>query len=392
MNHYERVCASINLDAIINNIKAIHTNQGNGMKIMAVVKSDGYGHGALPIARCLETEAFIYGFATATAEEALILRRCGIRKPIMILGYTFPYAYEDMIKEDIAFTVFRKDMAEEISALAVKLNKDAKVHIKVDTGMHRIGIRPDGEGVTFVKELLALPGILAEGIFTHLANADAEDKEDAYHQVTLFKDFMNMIQSETGYVFPVRHCFNSAALMEMKEECLNVGRVGISMYGVRPSDEMKKDGVLLQPALSLHSKIVYIKTLPAGSKISYGGTYVTDKETVVATVPVGYGDGYPRGLSNCGYVLIAGKRCPILGRVCMDQFMVDITHLPEIKEGERVTLIGKDGDEEITVEQLCDLYGGFRYEMICDIGKRVPKEYYLGGKQIYSKDYHNDLE
>ncbi len=392
MNHYERVCASVNLDAIINNIKAIYSNQGNDMKIMAVVKSDGYGHGALPIARCLEAEAFIYGFATATAEEALILRRCGISKPIMILGYTFPYAYEDMIKEDIAFTVFRKDMAEEISALAVKLNKDAKVHIKVDTGMHRIGIRPDEDGLNFVKELLALPGIVAEGIFTHLANADAEEKEDAYRQVALFKDFMNQIQSRTGYEFPIRHCFNSAALMEMKEDGLNVGRVGISMYGVSPSDEMKKDGVALQPALSLHSKIVYIKTLPADSKISYGGTYVTDKETVVATVPVGYGDGYPRGLSNCGYVLIRGVRCPILGRVCMDQFMVDVTHLPEIKEGERVTLIGKDGDEEITVEQLCDLYGGFRYEMICDIGKRVPKEYYLGGEQIYSKDYHNDLE
>ena len=163
------------------------------------------------------------------------------------------------------------------------------------------------------------------------------------------------------------------------------------MYGVWPSDEMKKDVISLEPALSLHSKIVYIKTLPADCKISYGGTYVTTKETKVATVPVGYGDGYPRGLSNCGYVLIRGMRCPILGRVCMDQFMIDVTHLPDVKEGEKVTLIGKDGAEEITVELLCDLYGGFRYEMICDIGKRVPKEYYLNGEQIYSKDYHNDL-
>lgn len=390
MNHYERVCASVNLDAIMNNIKAIYAKQGNRMQIMAVVKSDGYGHGALPIARCLEKEEFIYGFATATAEEALILRRCGITKPIMILGYTFPYAYEDMIKEDIAFTVFRKDMVEEISALAVKLQKEAKVHIKVDTGMHRIGIRPDEDGMLFVKELLALPGINAEGIFTHLANADAEDKEDAYAQVSAFKTFIEKIKEETGHAFPVRHCFNSAALMEMQDESMNVGRAGISIYGVWPSDEMKKDAVVLQPALSLYSKIVYIKTLPADSKISYGGTYVTEKETRVATVPVGYGDGYPRGLSNCGYVLIKGVRCPILGRVCMDQFMVDVSHLPDVKEGERVTLIGKDGVEEITVEQLCDLYGGFRYEMICDIGKRVPKEYYLGGEQIYSKDYHND--
>lgn len=391
MNHYERVCASVNLDAIVNNLKAIHAKQGEAMQIMAVVKSDGYGHGALPIARCLEKEAFIYGFATATAEEALILRRCGITKPIMILGYTFPYAYEDMIKEDIAFTVFREDMVKEISDLAVKLDKKAKVHVKVDTGMHRIGIRPDDDGKIFIKEILSLPGIQAEGIFTHLANADAEDKEDAYNQVKKFKEFVKEIQKDSGHIFPVRHCFNSAALMEMADEDLNVGRVGISMYGVWPSDEMKKDALCLEPALSLHSKIVYIKTLPAGCKISYGGTYVTTTETRVATVPVGYGDGYPRGLSNCGYVLIQGMRCSILGRVCMDQFMVDVTHLPEVKEGEMVTLIGKDGEEEITVELLCDLYGGFRYEMICDIGKRVPKEYYLGGEQIYSKDYHNDL-
>ncbi len=391
MNHYERVCASVNLDAIINNIKVIHEKQGDSMKIMAVVKSDGYGHGALPIARCLEEKDYIYGFATATAEEALILRRCGIRKPIMILGYTFPYAYADMIREDIAFTVFRKDMVEEISDLAVSLGKDAKVHIKVDTGMHRIGIRPDEEGISFIKEVLSLPGIYAEGIFTHLANADTEDKRDAYRQVQQLKAFISQIEAECDYIFPVRHCFNSAGLMEMQDDMFNVGRVGISMYGVWPSDEMQKDAIDLQPALSLRSKIVYIKELPAGAPISYGGTYVTDRTTRVATVPVGYGDGYPRGLSNCGFVLIRGVRCPILGRVCMDQFMVDITALPEIKEGEAVTLIGRDGKEEITVEQLCDLYGGFRYEMICDIGKRVPKEYYLGGEEIYSKDYHNDL-
>lgn len=391
MNHYERVCASVNLDAVKNNIKAIHAKQGDGLKIMAVVKSDGYGHGALPIARCLEEEDYIYGFATATAEEALILRRCGIAKPIMILGYAFPYAYEDMIRENIAFTVFREDMLDEISQIAVRLNKTANVHVKVDTGMHRIGIQTDEKGMDFIRKLLKMPGIHAEGIFTHLANADAEKKEDAYEQVEAFKSFMDGIKKETDYVFPVRHCFNSAALMEMKDETFNVGRVGIAMYGVWPSDEMKKDCLVLQPALSLYSKIVYIKTLPADSKISYGGTFVTSKETKVATVPVGYGDGYPRGLSNCGYVLIRGKRCPILGRVCMDQFMVDITHLPEIEEGEKVTLIGADGGEMITVEQLCDLYGGFRYEMICDIGKRVPKEYYRDGEQIYSKDYHNDL-
>lgn len=392
MNHYDRVCASVDLDAIVTNIRTIFDGQGQKTKIMAVVKSDGYGHGALPIARVLEEEEYIYGFATATAEEALILRRCGIVKPIMILGYTFPYAYEDMIKEDIAFTVFRKDMAEEISALAMSLNKQAKIHIKIDTGMHRIGIAPDENGLEFVKELLKMPGLDIQGIFTHLANADVSDKTDAYEQVELFKAFIRSIEEVCDFSFPIRHCFNSAALMEMKDDCFNVGRVGISMYGVWPSDEMNQEKTQLLPALSLRSKIVYLKTLPKGSKISYGGTCTTERETRVATVPVGYGDGYPRGLSNCGYVIVSGRKCPILGRVCMDQFMIDVTHIPEVKEGDIVTLIGRDGKEEITVETLCDLYGGFRYEMICDIGKRVPKEYYLAGTQIYSKDYHNDLE
>ncbi len=382
MNHYERVCASVNLDAIINNIKAIHEKQGEGLKIMAVVKSDGYGHGALPISKCLEEKDFIFGFATATAEEALILRRCGISKPIMILGYTFPYAYEDMIREDIAFTVFRKDMLEEISALAVSLNKEAKVHIKVDTGMHRIGIRPDGEGLTFVKDVLSMPGIKAEGIFTHLANADAEDKADAYKQVEQLKAFISQITEECGYTFPVRHCFNSAGLMEMQDDTFNVGRVGISMYGVWPSDEMQKDLMNLQPALSLHSKIVYIKDLPIGSPISYGGTYVTEKETRVATVPVGYGDGYPRGLSNCGSVLIRGVRCPILGRVCMDQFMVDVTDIEGATRGDEVVLLGKQGDERITAEELGDLSGRFNYELVCDISKRVPRNFIYEGRII----------
>ncbi len=391
MNHYERVCASVNLDAIRNNVKKIYDKQNGSLKIMAVVKSDGYGHGALPIARCLEAEEYVYGFATATAEEALILRRCGIVKPIMILGYTFPYSYKELIRKEIAFTVFRKDMAEEISALAVEAKKDAKVHIKVDTGMHRIGIQPNAEGLSFLKELKEMPGLCLEGIFTHLANADASDKEDAYTQVNMFKTFISEVEKQLNYTFPIRHCFNSAALMEMNDSCFNVGRVGISMYGIWPSDEMNQVEMKLEPALSIRSKIVYCKTLPAGCKISYGGTFTTEKETRVATVPVGYGDGYPRGLSNCGYILIDGVRCPILGRVCMDQFMVDITHLPKVKEGDEVILIGKSGEEEITVEHLCDLYGGFRYEMICDIGKRVPKEYYLRGEQIYSKDYHDDL-
>lgn len=390
MENYERVCAGVDLDAVAFNMDQIGKKLPGNVRMMAVVKSDGYGHGALPIAKKLEPRDDIFGFATATAEEALILRHAGIKKPVLILGYTFPYAYEELIRNDISLTAFKEDMAEEISEAAKKVGRNAKVHIKVDTGMHRIGVAVSDEGIGIAKKICQAEGIDAEGIFTHLANADVVDKSDAWEQVEKFRNFIDRMKEE-GITFPLRHCFNSAAAMEMEAGDFSFVRVGISMYGVWPSDEMDRSLTVLKPTLSLYSHIVYIKTLPAGSKISYGGTYETTRETKVATVPVGYGDGYPRGLSGCGYILIQGHRAPILGRVCMDQFMVDVTDIPGVKEYERVTLIGRDGNEEITVEDLCALYGGFPYEMICDIGKRVPKEYYENGKVISTKDYHDDF-
>lgn len=390
MENYERVCAGVDLDAVAFNMDQIGKKLPGNVRMMAVVKSDGYGHGALPIAKKLEPRDDIFGFATATAEEALILRHAGIKKPVLILGYTFPYAYEELIRNDISLTAFKEDMAEEISEAAKKVGRNAKVHIKVDTGMHRIGVAVSDEGIGIAKKICHAEGIDAEGIFTHLANADVVDKSDAWEQVEKFRYFIDRMKEE-GITFPLRHCFNSAAAMEMEAGDFSFVRVGISMYGVWPSDEMDRNLTVLKPTLSLYSHIVYIKTLPAGSKISYGGTYETTRETRVATVPVGYGDGYPRGLSGCGYILIQGHRAPILGRVCMDQFMVDVTDIPGVKEYERVTLIGRDGNEEITVEDLCALYGGFPYEMICDIGKRVPKEYYEKGKVISTKDYHDDF-
>ena len=390
MENYERVCAGVDLDAVAFNMDQIGKKLPGNVRMMAVVKSDGYGHGALPIAKKLEPRDDIFGFATATAEEALILRHAGIKKPVLILGYTFPYAYEELIRNDISLTAFKEDMAEEISEAAKKVGRNAKVHIKVDTGMHRIGVAVSDEGIGIAKKICQAEGIDAEGIFTHLANADVVDKSDAWEQVEKFRYFIDRMREE-GITFPLRHCFNSAAAMEMETGDFSFVRVGISMYGVWPSDEMDRSLTVLKPTLSLYSHIVYIKTLPAGSKISYGGTYETTRETRVATVPVGYGDGYPRGLSGCGYILIQGHRAPILGRVCMDQFMVDVTDIPGVKEYERVTLIGRDGNEEITVEDLCALYGGFPYEMICDIGKRVPKEYYENGKVISTKDYHDDF-
>ena len=391
MNFYERVCASVDLDAIAFNVQNLYDHMKHPTKLLAVVKSDGYGHGALPIARRLEGMECIGGFATATAEEALILKRCGINKPIMILGYTFPYSYRELIEEEIELTVFRNDTLELLSKLGSELGKKVKVHVKLDTGMRRIGITPNEEGKAFVAQILSDSNLTLNGIFTHMATADEANKTKAYKQVSLFENFVNDIETDYQICIPYKHCFNSAGIMDMDTTVANMARIGIAMYGIMPSDEILSSEITLKPALSLKSHIVYCKDVPPGAEISYGGTYVTSEMTRVATIPVGYGDGYPRGLSGCGYVLIHGKKAPILGRVCMDQFMVDVTDI-DAKEGDEVILIGQSENETISVEQLCDLYGGFRYEMICDIGKRVPKAYLENNQIIYTKDYHDDLK
>lgn len=388
--HYERIFAAIDLDAISHNINTIQQKIPAGTKIISVVKTDGYGHGAVPIAKELENKDFMYGFATATAEEAFILRKAGIKKPILVLGYVFPYTYEQMIREEIRFTVFREDMLEQIAAEAVKQNKTALVHVKVDTGMGRIGVFPDNTGMDFVSKVLENEKIELEGIFTHFAKADYEEKRDAYVQLSLFKSFCSELETRYSIRIPIKHCANSAAALEMPESHMDMVRVGIAMYGLWPSEEIKKEVWDLKPAFSLHSHIVYLKTLEAGKEISYGGTFITSKPTKVATIPVGYGDGYPRTLSNNGYVLIHGKKAPILGKVCMDQFMVDVTEIENVKEGDEVILIGSSGNEIITMEALGDAADRFNYELVCVIGKRVPRIYYKDGIECYAKDYFND--
>lgn len=388
--HYERIYAAIDLDAISHNIDQIKQKLSSGTRIISVVKTDGYGHGAVPIARELESKEYMYGFATATAEEAFILRKAGITKPILVLGYVFPYTYEQMIREDIRFTVFREDMLEQIEEEATKQNKKANVHIKVDTGMSRIGISPNEAGIAFISKVLQTKHINLEGIFTHFAKADYEEKTAAYDQFSIFKIFCQDLETKLNFKIPIKHCANSAAAMEMPETHMDVVRIGISMYGLWPSEEIKKETFDLKPAFSLHSRIVYVKTLEAGREISYGGTFVTTKTTKVATIPVGYGDGYPRTLSNIGYVLIHGKKAPILGKVCMDQFMVDVTGIENVTEGDEVVLIGNCGNETITMEALGNLADRFNYELVCVIGKRVPRIYYKNKIKCYAKDYFND--
>ncbi|MEG1848102.1 MAG: alanine racemase [Lachnospiraceae bacterium] len=391
MRQYDRVWADINLDHIQYNMEQMKENIAENTKIMAVIKTDGYGHGAVPLAKELETLPYLYGFATATVEEASILRRSGINHPILILGYTFPYCYEKLVQEELCPTVFQYQTAKQLSEVAVRLNKVLKIHIAVDTGMSRIGIMPNDTGLAFLQEIVQLPNLLIEGIFTHFARADEADKSYARVQLHRFQAFIQKAESSLRIQIPIKHCSNSAGIVTLPEANMDVVRAGITLYGLWPSNEVSKKIISLQPVLSLHSHIVYVKTVAKGVPISYGGTYVSKHQMQVATIPVGYGDGYPRGLSNTGYVLIRGQEAPIIGRICMDQFMVDVTAISGAAEGDEVTLIGTDGDKTITMEELGDLSGRFNYELACDLGKRIPRIYSKNGKVIRTKDYNDDI-
>lgn len=385
MKHYDRAWAEIDLDALQFNIESIKRNINKETKIIAVIKTDGYGHGASHIARILENEEQVWGYAVATAEEAFSLREERIQKPILILGYTFPYSYAQMIEEGVRSTVFTYEAAKELSDVAVAAGKSCKMHIKIDTGMTRIGIHPDDGGVALIRQISELPGLEIEGIFTHFATADEADRTKTYHQMTLFKEYVARIERELAVRIPMKHCSNSAGIAEMPEANMDAVRAGIILYGLWPSDEVQADKTIqLRPMLSLKSRVVYVKTVPQGQEISYGGTFTTTRDTRVATICIGYGDGYPRSLSNCGYVLIKGQRAPILGRVCMDQFMIDVTDISSpVRVGDKVTLIGRDGDACITMEELGAISGRFNYELACDIGKRIPRVYKLDDTLIY---------
>ena len=400
IDSYKRVCIKVDLDAVQKNMENMREGIRSDAQMLGVIKTDGYGHGSIPIAKCLEPLRFVYGFAVATPEEAWILRENGINKPILILGYTFPYAYERMAREEIRITVFDEnmlgDLAEAARVCFRDTGKSMKVHVKVDTGMGRIGISPDEKGIDFVRELMKYTrdgSMEIEGIFTHFARADETDKTNAREQLQRFTDFLARVEKELGLKIPLKHCANSAAILELPEAGLDLVRAGIALYGLHPSDEVPGDGSFLKPALSMYSHVVCVKTLRKGQSVSYGGTFTAPEDMEIATIPVGYGDGYPRSLSGGkGYVLVRGQRAPILGRVCMDQFMVDVSHIPGVRQGDRVTLIGEDGGECITVEMLGELSGRFNYELVCDLGKRVPRVFYRGGRAVAAQDLSGYFE
>lgn len=384
--HYPRIYAAIDLTAAEENVRQVKAHLSPGVKIIPVVKMDGYGHGAVEITKLLENDVSVWGYAVATVEEACELRRAGRAKPILVLGAVFPEQWETMLEFHIQATVFEERTAAGLSELAIKKHTVFPIHIKIDTGMNRIGIRADESAIEEIRKIASLPGIKTEGIYTHFARADETDKASAHKQALRFLQAAEQAKKEIGSDLLI-HCANSAAIMDLPQYHMDAVRAGIILYGLLPSDQVNTDGFPLSPVLSLKSTITFVKDLRPGDEVSYGGTFRAEKPMRIATVPVGYGDGYPRSLSNKGYVLIDGKKAPVCGRICMDQFMVDVSHIPVAEAGMEVTLIGREKEERITVEELSKLCGRFNYEFVCNLGKRIPRVFFSDGKAVGARDY-----
>ncbi|MEG0804977.1 MAG: alanine racemase [Lachnospiraceae bacterium] len=384
MKKYSRVYASVNLDAICNNLMEIKNTIQTGTKIVGVIKTDGYGHGAIPIGKELEQMDFVWGYATATVEEACILRRHNLKKPVLILGHSFPEQYETIVREGFRPNIYKYQMAEELSAEAVRQKKMIQIHIKIDTGMNRLGLPICEQTIADIMKIYRLPNLEIEGIFTHFVKSDEENKTYSYGQIAKYQDIIDRLETE-GINIPLKHCANSAGLLDLEDAQMDLVRAGISLYGLYPSKEVSRKTALI-PAMELKSTIIYLKKVAKGESVSYGATYVLPEDEWIATIPVGYGDGYPSSLSNKGYVLIHGQRAPIRGKVCMDQFMVDVTGIEGVKEGDEVTLFGFDKEEFLGVEELSELSGRFVYEFICDLGKRIPRVYLKNNQVVETID------
>lgn len=379
--------AEVDLDAIRHNIIEMKRHIRPEVRMMAVIKADAYGHGAAAVAEALGDMADY--FAVAHGAEALELRRYEVDKPILILGYSGAEEYRALVENRITITVFRLEDARELSRTALELGQRAKVHIKIDTGMNRIGFPCDLQTVQRVQELLALPGLIIEGIFTHFARADETDKTAMNQQLERFRFLLEALRKK-GIMIPLCHAANSAAIMEAGDLGLNMVRSGISTYGLYPSKEVDPSSADLIPAMSLRSRIIHLKTVPEGEGVSYGWIYVTERETRIATIPVGYADGYKRALSGHANVLIHGRPVPVIGRICMDQFMVDVTQIPDVKVGDTVTLFGRDGDAWLPVEELADASASFNYEFVCGLTRRIPRIYIRNGQEAGVLDYFAD--
>lgn len=369
----KRAWCEVRIENIKENLLALKERCRNS-KIIAIVKSDAYGHGAVMVSKAIESEDFIWGFAVATGDEAIALRNAGINKPIMLLGPAFPEEIGNLIEKEVRLCLYSKEIGDIINQESEKLGKKAIVHVKIDTGMGRIGFIPDGKGAFEIQDFYSKGNMEFEGIFTHFARADEEDRQYTKVQIERFNEIVELL-SNIGITFKYHHLSNSAGIIESLGSDRELVRAGVAMYGLYPSDEVSKDYVKLKPALELKARVFHIKDVEPGTSISYGGTFVSFNKMRVATVSIGYGDGYPREMSNKGYCLIRGKKAKVLGRVCMDQIMVDVSDIPGVEFGDEAVLMGKSQGEEITAEDITRISGRFHYELLCDYGKRVPRVY-----------------
>ena len=365
----DNTCLTIDLDAIRHNIQAVR--QKAGVPVMAVVKANAYGHGAVQVSRLLEKDCAFFG--VSCIKEAMELRQAGIKNPILIFGHTPADAYPTAVKENIRPTIYRYEDALALSQAAQALGLPAPFHFAVDTGMSRVGFQVTEEDARICASIAALPGLVTEGLYSHFHSADCHDLTSAQMQKQLFDRFYGML-CDLGIEIPIRHLNNSAGVMNF-EDHYDMVRSGIVTYGLYPSDQVDPALLDLKPALSWRSRVTHVKQLEPGRSVSYGATFVTEKTTTAATLAVGYADGYRRNLSGKFYVLIRGQKAPILGRVCMDQIMVDVTDIPDVRVNDPVTLIGTDGKETITVEQIAAASDSFNYEFVCNIGSRSTRIY-----------------
>ena len=380
---YFRTQAKIDLDAVEYNYNNTRAKLPQGCKLLGVIKADAYGHGAVELARFLENKCDFFG--VACIEEAVELKKADIKTPILILGYVAPAFYDLVVKYDIRIPVFSYDTAKALSDEAVKQGKTVPFHFCIDTGMSRIGFQVNEESADVCKEICALPNIEAEGLFSHFATADESDLTKALAQREKYKKFVEMLESR-GIQIPIKHLNNSAGIMNF-DEYFDMCRMGIILYGLYPSEEVDKSLLDIKPVMSWLTHISHIKTLESGREVSYGGTFKTTEPRVIATIPVGYADGYPRCLSNKGRVIINGQYAPIVGRVCMDQFMVDVTDVDGAELDSIVTLVGKDGDAELSMEEVSNAAYSFNYELPCRVARRVPRTYYKDGKLVKATNY-----
>ena len=371
MAKYIRAYAKVNLEAISNNFDALKAHIGDGVKTMAVVKADAYGHGSTEVARMLSAKADY--FAVATLSEGIELRQEGIKNPILVLGYTSPAEYDELLDYSIIPTIYNTDEAVLLNAQAEKKAKKATVHIAVDTGMSRIGFKDDASGIQAVKEISQLDNIEIEGIFSHYATADMEDKAFASVQTRRFDDFNSALEKE-GISIPLRHMCNSAAAIDLTKH-YGMVRLGIALYGLYPSDEVDKTKVSLTPAMEVFSHVIHVKEIDAGTGVGYGQIYTAPEKRKIATVSIGYADGFNRSMTSGGYILINGRKAPLVGKVCMDQIMVDVTDIESIRVGDKAVIIGRSGNEEITADDFGRMANSFAYEVICTFMPRIKRVY-----------------